>query len=140
MTAATVLPHLTAGLNAVSLVLLVAGFALVWAGRRDLHRKVMASAVAVSAAFLVLYVVYHFSAPIFVFRGQGAVRPVYYALLVSHVALAALVAPMVALTLARAMQGNFVAHRRLARLTWPVWVYVSLSGLMVYVLLYHVYL
>lgn len=140
MTAATVLPHLTAGLNAVSLVLLVAGFALVRAGRRDLHRKVMASAVAVSAAFLVLYVVYHFSAPIFVFRGQGAVRPVYYALLVSHVALAALVAPMVALTLARAMRGNFVAHRRLARLTWPVWAYVSLSGLMVYVLLYHVYL
>ncbi|MBF0325119.1 MAG: DUF420 domain-containing protein [Alphaproteobacteria bacterium] len=140
MNTATLLPHLTAALNAVSLVLLLVGFALVRAGRKDWHPKAMVSAVAVSAAFLVVYVVYHFSAPIFVFRGQGAIRPVYYALLISHVALAALVAPMVGLTLARAVQGKVDAHRRLARWTWPLWVYVSLSGLIVYAMLYHLYL
>lgn len=139
MNAATVLPHLTAGLNALALALLVAGFALIRSGRKDLHRLAMLSAVGVSALFLAVYVVYHFSAPIFVFRGQGVVRPLYYALLISHVVLAAVVTPMVALTLARAVRGQTLAHRGLARLTWPVWVYVSLSGLVVYVMLYHLY-
>jgi putative membrane protein len=140
MIAQAILPHVTASLNAASLALLFAGFALIRRGRRDLHRPVMLAAVAVSALFLVAYLTYHFSAPIFVFKGQGWVRPVYYALLVSHVLMAAVAPFMIAATLARAAQGRFDRHRRLARWTWPVWVYVSASGIAVYGMLYHLYL
>jgi len=140
VTTATILPHVTAGLNAAALVLLLAGFALVRSGRRDLHRRVMLAAVATSALFLVAYLIYHATAPIFVFRGEGAVRPLYYALLISHVVLAALVTPMIGLTLWRAAHGRFATHRGLARWTLPVWLYVSVSGVVVYALLYHVYI
>jgi putative membrane protein len=139
MTTATILPHVTAALNAAALLLLLAGFTLIRAGRRDLHRKAMLAAVGTSALFLVFYVLYHFTAPIFVFRGQGSVRPVYYALLVSHVLLAAVVAPMVAVTLLRALKGRFEVHKGLARWTLPVWLYVSVTGIVVYAMLYHVY-
>lgn len=139
MNTATVLPHVTASLNALALMLLSAGFMLIRRGRRDLHRKVMLAAVGVSALFLLAYGIYHATAPIFVFRGQGAIRPVYYALLISHVALAAAVTPMIAATLWRALTGRFATHRGLARWTWPVWVYVSASGIVVYLMLYHLY-
>lgn len=136
----TWLPHLTAGLNAVALVLLLCGFALVRSGRRDLHRRFMLAAVGTSGLFLVAYVIYHATAPIFVFRGEGAVRPVYYTLLISHVVLAAAVTPMIAMTLWRAVTGRFEPHRGLARWTLPIWLYVSLTGVVVYALLYHVYI
>lgn len=139
MDTAQILPHVTASLNAVALTLLAAGFAMVRKGRRDLHRKLMLGAVAASALFLVAYVIYHLTAPIFVFRGEGWVRPAYYALLISHVVLAALVAPMIAATLWRALTGRFDRHRGLARWTLPVWLYVSATGIVVYLLLYHVY-
>jgi uncharacterized membrane protein YozB (DUF420 family) len=134
-----VLPHLTAGLNALALVLACAGFVLVRSGRKELHRRVMIGAVATSAAFLVVYVVHHFSHPLFAFRGAGLARPVYFSLLFSHVALAVAVTPMILLTLRRALRGEFRPHRALARWTLPVWVYVSASGIVVYALLYHVY-
>lgn len=137
--AAAILPHVTAALNAVALTLLAAGFAMVRSGRRNLHRALMLGAVTASALFLVAYVVYHLTAPIFVFRGEGWVRPAYYALLISHVVLAALVTPMIAATLWRALTGRFDRHRRLARWTLPVWLYVSATGIAVYLLLYHVY-
>lgn len=140
MNSAAVLPHVTAALNTVALVLLLAGFALIRTGRRALHRRVMLAAVATSGLFLLAYVIYHATAPIFVFRGQGAVRPVYYTLLVSHVVLAAAVAPLIALTLWRALSGRFAVHRGLARWTLPLWLYVSVSGIVVYLLLYHLYL
>lgn len=139
MSTATILPHVTASLNAVALALLLAGFALIRSGRRDTHRKVMLAAVGTSGLFLVFYLVYHFTAPIFVFRGEGAVRPVYYALLISHVVLAALVTPMIAVTLWRALKGRFEVHRGLARWTLPVWLYVSVTGIVVYAMLYHLY-
>ncbi|MCR6632612.1 MAG: DUF420 domain-containing protein [Magnetospirillum sp.] len=138
MTLAAWLPHLTAGLNAVALVLMLGGFALVKSGRRDLHRRLMLAAVAASALFLVAYLAHHALNPIFVFRGTGIARPFYYTLLISHVALAALVTPMIGLTLWRALAGRFEPHRGLARWTLPVWVYVSVTGVMVYALLYHV--
>lgn len=138
MDPAQVLPHVTASLNALAFVLLVAGLSLVRSGRRAQHRVAMLSAVAVSGLFLVAYLAYHVSAPIFVFRGQGWIRPAYYALLISHVVLAAVVGPMIAATLWRAAKGRFDGHRRLARWTLPVWMYVSASGVAVYVLLYHV--
>lgn len=133
------LPHLTAGLNATALVLLLTGFSLIRSGHRRLHRGVMLAAVGVSGLFLLAYVTYHLTQPIFVFRGQGAIRPVYYTLLISHVLLAALVAPMIAVTLWRALAGRFEPHRGLARWTLPVWLYVSASGILVYAMLYHLY-
>jgi putative membrane protein len=139
VTTAAVLPHVTAGLNAVALLLLLVGFALVRSGRHHAHRTVMLAAVAASALFLAAYVVYHATAPIFVFRGSGAARPAYYTLLISHVVLAAVVTPMIGLTLWRAIRGRFDHHRGLARWTLPVWLYVSVSGVAVYALLYHVY-
>jgi uncharacterized membrane protein YozB (DUF420 family) len=139
MNTAAILPHVTAVLNASALACLLAGFACIRAGRRDLHRKAMLAAVGTSALFLAFYLLYHFTAPIFVFRGSGAVRPVYYALLISHVVLAALVAPFILVVLRRALAGRFQPHQRLARWTLPVWLYVSVSGIVVYAMLYHIY-
>lgn len=140
MDAAATLPHVTASLNGAALAAALAGFGFIRMGRRDLHRLAMLIAVAASALFLAAYVAYHFSAPIFVFRGTGWVRPLYYALLVAHVVLAAAVTPMILVTLWRALGGRYDAHSRLARWTWPVWVFVSASGLAVYAMLYHLYL
>lgn len=139
MTAANTLPHVTAFLNAVSLVFLIMGFVHIRAGRRDSHRKAMLGAVGASALFLAFYVVYHFAAPIFVFRGTGMVRPVYYALLISHVILAAVALPLVAMTLLRALKGRFDLHPKIARWTLPLWLYVSITGIVVYLMLYHLY-
>lgn len=134
---AAALPHLTAALNTLALALMLAGFALVRGGRPDLHRRLMLAAVAASALFLVAYLAHHAVNPIFVFRGSDAARPLYYALLVSHVVLAALVTPLVAVTVWRGLGGRIAGHRGLARWTLPVWVYVSVTGIAVYALLYH---
>ncbi|MEW5729388.1 MAG: DUF420 domain-containing protein [Pseudomonadota bacterium] len=138
MDTAQILPHVTASLNALALVLLLAGFTLVRRGDRAAHRRFMLAAVGVSGLFLLAYLAYHFTAPIFVFRGQGWLRPAYYTLLVSHVVLAAVAAPLIGLTLWRALTGRIEIHRGLARWTLPLWLYVSASGVLVYVLLYHV--
>lgn len=135
----TVLPHVTAGLNALAGILLLIGFALIKSRRKKAHRFVMTAAVATSVLFLVAYVLHHFTAPLFVFPGQGIIRPIYFAMLVSHVALAVAVTPMVAVTFLRARRGDFTLHRSLARWTFPVWLYVSVTGIAVYVLLYHIY-
>ena len=150
MDTSTVLPHVNAALNAISTVLLIAGFVLIKAGRREQHRKVMLAATAVSAVFLVSYLVYHFTAPIFVFPGTGWERPAYFIMLGSHVILATAVTPMVFVTLWRAFKawqetgdlfapGAFTAHRKIARITWPVWIYVTVTGVLIYAILYHVY-
>jgi len=137
---ATILPHVTAGLNGLTTVLLLIAFGFIRAGRRDAHRATMLCAVVVSAIFLACYLVYHFTAPIFVFAGDGALlRGLYYVLLVSHVVLALAIVPMIVFTLRRALAGQTVPHQKLARWTFPVWLYVSLSGLAVYAMLYHLY-
>lgn len=140
---AGLLPHVTAGLNALAAVLLVGGVALIRQRRRVAHRLVMTAAVVTSVLFLAAYLTYHFTAPVFVFPGSGMVRPFYYALLVGHAVLAAVAVPMVAVTVWRARagirSGAFERHRVLARWTFPVWLTVSLTGIAVYVLLYHVY-
>lgn len=140
MTAASTLPHVTAALNAVSLGFLLAGFTFIRLGRKEWHKRAMLGAVAASALFLGFYLAYHFAAPIFVFRGSGIARPIYYTLLISHVVLAALVTPMVAITLWRAVKGDFTAHPRIARWTLPIWGYVSVTGIVVYLMLYHIYI
>ncbi len=136
---AALLPHLTAGLNALSLALLVGGWVLIRQGRKRQHRWAMLAAATVGGLFLAAYLAHHLTAPVFVFRGRGLVRPAYFTLLATHVVLAAAVAPLALLTLRRALAGRFAAHRALARWTLPLWVYVSVTGLVVYVLLYHVY-
>lgn len=139
MTTAAILPHVNAVLNALSTILLIVGFALIRSGRRDVHRKVMLAALGVSTVFLISYLVYHFTAPIFVFPGTGWTVPAYYALLISHVLLAVAATPLVIVTAFRALKGTFDRHRAVARWTIGVWLYVTVTGVMIYVILYHVY-
>lgn len=133
------LPHVNAALNMVTTLLLVVGLVAARAGRADIHRPVMISALATSALFLASYVLYHLSAPVFAFPGEGWTRPVYFSMLFSHVVLAAVVTPMILLTAWRGMRGALDAHRPLARWTMPIWLYVSVTGVLIYVILYRVY-
>jgi len=134
-----VLPHINALLNAVAAVLLTAGFIFIRKGDMVRHRACMISAACVSAVFLVSYLSHRFFVPILQFHGPDWLRPYYFTLLASHVALSVAIVPMVALTLWRALHGRFDMHRRIARWTWPAWMYVSVTGIIVYLLLYQVY-
>jgi len=130
------LPTLNAALNTSSALLLTAGWALIRRRRRDAHRLAMLGALAASAAFLASYLVYHSEVGSVRFTGQGPVRAVYFAVLLSHTLLAAAIVPLVLITLARALRGRFDAHRALARWTLPLWMWVSVSGVVVYWMLY----
>jgi len=130
------LPTLTAVLNATSAVLVLAGWWLIRSGRREAHRRVMMSALATSALFLASYLVYHFEVGSVRFEGRGVVRAVYLAVLVSHTVLAVATLPLVLVTLARALRGRFAEHRSIARRTLPLWIWVSVSGVVVYWMLY----
>lgn len=137
MTLAAVLPHVNAVLNTLSTILLIIGFCLIRAGNRQTHRKIMIAALCVSGAFLACYLVYHFTAPVFVYRGPEWSRPIYFALLISHVILATVVTPMVAVTAWRSLHGDFVRHKAIARWTFPIWLYVTVTGVVIYAILYH---
>ena len=130
------LPTLNALLNATAALLLLAGWWLIRRKKRDAHRRVMLAAVSTSVLFLASYLVYHYEVGSVRFRGQGALRAAYLAILLSHTVLAAAIVPMVLVTLARALRGRFEAHRALARYTLPVWIWVSVSGVVVYWMLY----
>jgi uncharacterized membrane protein YozB (DUF420 family) len=126
-------------LNAVATVLLVAGWVFISRGNVRAHRAAMVAAFAVSAVFLVCYLAYHAMAGSVRFQGQGAVRLVYFAILVSHVILAATV-PVLALRMFfLAWRGRWDAHRRLGRVTLPIWLYVSVTGVVIYLMLYHLF-
>lgn len=131
------LPTLNALLNTTSAVLLVAGYRFIRQGRRDAHKKAMTAALAVSALFLASYLVYHAQVGSVKFQKTGWIRPVYFSILISHTILAACVAPMALVTVWRAWKGRFDKHRRLARITLPLWLYVSVTGVIVYLMLYH---
>ena len=133
------LPAVNATLNAVASMFLVSGYALIRNGRRDAHRFCMLSALVTSAVFLISYVVYHANAGSVRFQGTGAVRLVYFAVLIPHIILAATVLPLALVTTARGLRGDFGRHVRIARWTLPVWLYVSVTGVIVYVMLYHLY-
>jgi uncharacterized membrane protein YozB (DUF420 family) len=135
----SILPHLNAVLNATSFVLLVCGLYFILRGRVAAHRACMISAVVVSCLFLVSYVVYHAQYGSMRFKGQGFVRPLYFAVLITHVVLAAAIVPLVTITLRRALRGDFIRHRRIARWTYPLWLYVSVTGVIVYLMLYQLY-
>jgi putative membrane protein len=132
----TDLPALNASLNALSTVFLVAGWIMIRQRRREAHRLCMLSAVGVSAAFLASYLVYHFNVGSVPFQKQGAIRVVYFTILITHVILAAAIVPMILLSLSRALSARFDQHRRIARWTLPLWLYVSVTGVVVYVMLY----
>lgn len=134
-----VFPALNAGLNATSAVLITTGIGLIRAGRRAAHRGVMIAAVVSSSLFLVSYLYYHAHVGSVRFTGQGWIRPVYFGILLTHTILAATVVPLVIVTLARGLRERFDRHKKIARWTYPIWLYVSVTGVVIYVLLYHLY-
>lgn len=130
------LPAVNASLNATSGVLLLIGYILIRMRRIEQHRRVMIAAFTASALFLVCYVVYHAQVGSVPFQRHGFVRPLYFTILITHVILAFAVPPLAIVTLTRGLRGRFVQHRRIARWTLPIWLYVSVTGVLVYVLLY----
>ena len=130
------LPALNAGLNATAGILLFAGWLMIRGGRITAHRRCMLAAFTASSLFLVSYVVYHAQAGSRPFTGQGPARAVYFAILISHVVLAAAIVPLALVTLTRALRGDFARHRRIARWTFPIWMYVSVTGVVIYWMLY----
>ena len=130
------LPAVNACLNALSGVLLIAGYMMIRSRRIDQHRKLMIAAFGASSLFLVCYVIYHAQVGSVPFRRQGFVRLLYFAILVTHVTLAAAVPPLAIITLSRGLKARYAQHRRIARWTFPIWMYVSVTGVLVYVLLY----
>jgi putative membrane protein len=135
----SVLPHVNAALNSLSFLLLVAAFYKIRRGDVQTHRRLMLSALAVSVLFLVCYVTYHAQYGSVRFTGRGAVRALYFFILITHIILAAAIVPLVAVTVVRALRGDFARHRRIARWTYPLWLYVSVTGVVVYLMLYHLY-
>ena len=132
----TSLPHLNALLNSVSALLLLVGYCFVRRRRMAAHRRCMLAALGSSVLFLASYLVYHFSVGSVRFQGQGWIRIVYFAVLVSHTVLATAIAPLVLVTVVRALRQRFDRHRAIARWTLPLWLYVSVTGVAVYWMLY----
>jgi len=130
-------PALNATLNGTSAVLLLAGRGLIARGRIATHRACMIAAVVVSSIFLGCYLFFHFKVGNIRFLGEGWVRPVYFAILISHVTLAIVIVPMAIITLSRGLKARYDKHRAIARWTWPLWMYVSVTGVIVYFMLYH---
>lgn len=130
------LPAVNATLNGISAVLLIVGYVLILNRRITAHRRVMISAFATSSLFLVGYVIYHAQVGSVRFTRQGFVRPLYFAILITHVTLAAAVLPLAIITLSRGLKARYDRHRAIARWTLPIWLYVSVTGVLVYVLLY----
>jgi uncharacterized membrane protein YozB (DUF420 family) len=130
------LPALNATLNATSAVLLTTGWILIRRGRIAQHRAVMIAAVCTSALFLISYLVYHAQVGSVPFTKQGPIRAVYFTILLTHTVLAAAIVPLVLVTLTRGLRARYERHRRIARWTMPIWLYVSVTGVVVYLMLY----
>ena len=133
------LPHLNAILNATCALLLFSGYSFIRAGRVAAHRTCQMAAVVVSVIFLASYLTYHYHHGATRFAGEGLVRPIYFTILISHTILAIVIVPLVGITLYRALKADFVRHRKIARLTLPLWLYVSITGVIVYLMLYQIY-
>lgn len=131
------LPTLNAILNGTAAILLLWGFRLIRQRRMDQHRKVMIAAFSVSVVFLISYLVYHFNAGLVTFNHPGTIRTVYLSILGTHTVLAAIVPVLAIITLNRGLKSRFPRHRAIAKWTWPIWMYVSVTGVVVYLMLYH---
>ena len=130
------LPALNATFNAISTVLLLTGYVFIRRGDRRKHRACMIAALVTSTMFLTSYVIYHAQVGSVPFRGTGWIRTVYFAVLIPHVILAAAIVPPILITVSRALSAKYDRHRRIARWTLPVWIYVSITGVIVYLMLY----
>ena len=139
MISITDLPALNATLNGIATLFLVAGYVMIRRGERVLHKRCMLGALTASALFLVSYVIYHANAGSRPFPGQGAIRVVYFAILITHVVLAATILPLALTTTARGLWSQFDRHVRIARWTLPIWLYVSVTGVVIYLMLYQLY-
>jgi putative membrane protein len=139
MLSVTDLPAVNAALNAISAVLLASGYRFIRRRRVAAHKRCMLAASATSALFLVCYLTYHYHVGSMPFHGQGGVRLLYFTILISHTMLAAAIVPLVVLTLFRAWNGDFIKHVRIARWTLPIWFYVSVTGVIIYVMLYQLF-
>ena len=133
------LPALNATLNGISALLLLSGYLCIRRGRPDLHKKCMLGALTASALFLTSYVVYHANTGSRPFEGEGGVRALYFAILITHVVLAAVILPLALITATRGLRSQFGRHVRIARWTLPIWLYVSVTGVVIYLMLYQLY-
>ena len=133
----TFLPTLNAILNATAAVLLTIGFVYIRRGEWEKHKKVMLSALVASGLFLTSYLIYHYNVGSVMYPYHDWTRPIYFAVLIPHVFLAALMTPFIVIAVWRAFQGRFDKHKRITRWLWYVWMFVSVSGIAVYLMLYH---
>lgn len=133
------LPHINAALNAASTVMLTLGYVYIRRGDQQHHRQCMIVALVFSALFLVTYLIYHANSGLARFGGEGIIRPIYFTLLIVHVLAAAVVTVMVPITVSRALRQRFDRHRAIARWTWPLWMFVTISGVVVYIMAVHLY-
>ena len=133
------IPHVNAALNILSVFFLLLGYKFIRAGNMEKHKLCMLTAVIISALFLIGYVIYKLNSGFAKFGGEGIIRSMYFTLLIIHVIGAISIVPLVPLTLFRALTGNFEKHKRFARWTWPIWVFVGVSGVVVYIMAIHLY-
>ena len=131
-----ILPTVNATLNATAAILLLTGYSLIRRRRIQAHKRVMLTAFGVSIAFLICYVVYHAQVGSVPYQKTGFLRTIYFSILITHTTLAATVPVLAIITLRRALRGDFVSHRKIARWTFPIWLYVSVTGVIVYLMLY----
>lgn len=133
------LPALNASLNTVAGILLLVGYISIKQGKKELHKKLMISALIVSAAFLTSYLIYHYHVPSKKFPDLGWIKTVYLIILIPHIILAAIMVPMILKTFWHAFRGEWEKHKKIARITFPIWMYVSITGVVVYLMLYQWY-
>ncbi|MCH8288581.1 MAG: DUF420 domain-containing protein [Candidatus Marinimicrobia bacterium] len=132
----SLLPTINAILNATSGALVLLGYRNIRRGKDAIHKKFMLTAIGVSALFLASYLIYHWEVGSIKFQGEGIIRIIYFSILISHTILAVVIVPMVLRTVYLALKGQFSKHRKIAKLTFPIWVYVSATGVIVYLMLY----
>jgi len=129
------LPPIYASINGITAILLIAALLAIKSGNIALHKKIMTTCLVLSAAFLVLYIVYHITSESTPFGGQGAVRYIYFFILITHIILSIAIIPLVLFTYVKALAERFDQHKKLAKITWPIWFYVALTGVIVYIMI-----
>jgi uncharacterized membrane protein YozB (DUF420 family) len=139
MLSLTDLPAVNAALNGTSAVLLASGYRFIRRRQITAHKRCMLAALVTSTLFLLSYLTYHYHVGSMPFRGEGSVRPLYFTILISHTILAAAIVPLALITFLRAWKADFIKHVRIARWTLPIWLYVSVTGVIIYVMLYHLF-
>ncbi len=132
-----ILPHVNVALNACSAILLLCGYIFIKNGRPDIHKRFMISALVTSGLFLVSYLLYHYEVGSVPYARHDWTRPIYFAILIPHIVLAAAIVPFIIAAVTFALKSQFDRHRRLVKWVWPVWMFVSISGVVFYIILYH---